>query len=73
MTEGTVSRWLKQVGESVAADEPLLGVSTDKVATEILTDLRHLARDKGPRRRDSRGWSGAAIVGEAGAAAAPSP
>jgi pyruvate dehydrogenase E2 component (dihydrolipoamide acetyltransferase) len=35
VTEGTVSRWLKQVGESVAADEPLLEISTDKVDTEI--------------------------------------
>ncbi|URM91635.1 2-oxoglutarate dehydrogenase, E2 component, dihydrolipoamide succinyltransferase [Streptomyces sp. MRC013] len=35
VTEGTVTRWLKQVGESVEADEPLLEVSTDKVDTEI--------------------------------------
>ena len=35
VTEGTVTRWLKQVGDSVAADEPLLEVSTDKVDTEI--------------------------------------
>ena len=35
VTEGTVTRWLKQVGESVAADEPLVEVSTDKVDTEI--------------------------------------
>ena len=35
VSEGTVSRWLKQVGESVSADEPLLEVSTDKVDTEI--------------------------------------
>src|SRR5437899_2820442 len=35
VTEGTVTRWLKQVGEDVAADEPLLEVSTDKVDTEI--------------------------------------
>jgi pyruvate dehydrogenase E2 component (dihydrolipoamide acetyltransferase) len=35
VTEGTVSRWLKQVGDSVQADEPLLEVSTDKVDTEI--------------------------------------
>src|SRR4051812_15616282 len=35
VTEGTVSRWLKQVGDSVEADEPLLEVSTDKVDTEI--------------------------------------
>ncbi len=35
VTEGTVTRWLKQVGDSVAVDEPLLEVSTDKVDTEI--------------------------------------
>ncbi|GAB2594891.1 hypothetical protein GCM10027168_29390 [Streptomyces capparidis] len=35
VTEGTVTRWLKQVGEQVQADEPLLEVSTDKVDTEI--------------------------------------
>ena len=35
VTEGTVSRWLKNVGEAVAVDEPLLEVSTDKVDTEI--------------------------------------
>ncbi len=35
VTEGTVSRWLKEVGESVEVDEPLLEVSTDKVDTEI--------------------------------------
>jgi pyruvate dehydrogenase E2 component (dihydrolipoamide acetyltransferase) len=35
VTEGTVTRWLKQPGEQVQADEPLLEVSTDKVDTEI--------------------------------------
>src|SRR5215207_5737438 len=35
VNEGTVSRWLKQVGDRVEADEPLLEVSTDKVDTEI--------------------------------------
>ncbi|MFE9447817.1 2-oxoglutarate dehydrogenase, E2 component, dihydrolipoamide succinyltransferase [Streptomyces sp. NPDC006739] len=35
VTEGTVTRWLKSVGDSVEADEPLLEVSTDKVDTEI--------------------------------------
>src|SRR4051812_17274834 len=35
VTEGTVTRWLKQEGDEVAADEPLLEVSTDKVDTEI--------------------------------------
>ena len=35
VTEGTVTRWLKAVGDLVAVDEPLLEVSTDKVDTEI--------------------------------------
>jgi 2-oxoglutarate dehydrogenase E2 component (dihydrolipoamide succinyltransferase) len=35
VTEGTVTRWLKRVGDTVEADEPLLEVSTDKVDTEI--------------------------------------
>ncbi|MEW1566632.1 MULTISPECIES: 2-oxoglutarate dehydrogenase, E2 component, dihydrolipoamide succinyltransferase [unclassified Streptomyces] len=35
VTEGTVTRWLKEVGDEVAEDEPLLEVSTDKVDTEI--------------------------------------
>ena len=35
VTEGTVTRWLKDVGDSVEVDEPLLEVSTDKVDTEI--------------------------------------
>lgn len=35
VTEGTVTRWLKAIGETVAADEALLEVSTDKVDTEI--------------------------------------
>src|SRR5215211_2456580 len=35
VTEGTVTRWLKQEGDQVEVDEPLLEVSTDKVDTEI--------------------------------------
>ncbi|MFT4136726.1 2-oxoglutarate dehydrogenase, E2 component, dihydrolipoamide succinyltransferase, partial [Microbacterium sp.] len=35
VTEGTVTRWLKQVGDEVEVDEPLLEISTDKVDTEI--------------------------------------
>ena len=35
VTEGTVTRWLKAVGDDVAVDEPLLEISTDKVDTEI--------------------------------------
>ena len=35
ISEGTVTRWLKNVGDTVAADEPLLEISTDKVDTEV--------------------------------------
>src|SRR6476659_8174045 len=35
VTEGTVTRWLKSVGDTIEVDEPLLEVSTDKVDTEI--------------------------------------
>ena len=35
VTEGTVTQWLKKVGDKVSVDEPLLEVSTDKVDTEI--------------------------------------
>jgi len=35
VSEGTVTRWLKKVGDSVEVDEPLLEVSTDKVDTEV--------------------------------------
>ncbi|MFF2792322.1 2-oxoglutarate dehydrogenase, E2 component, dihydrolipoamide succinyltransferase [Streptomyces sp. NPDC058049] len=75
VTEGTVTRWLKQVGESVEADEPLLEVSTDKVDTEIpapvsgtLLEIRI--------GEDETAEVGAvlAVIGAAGAApAAPAP
>jgi pyruvate dehydrogenase E2 component (dihydrolipoamide acetyltransferase) len=35
VSEGTITKWLKQVGEAVEADEPLLEISTDKVDTEV--------------------------------------
>src|SRR5579862_2054380 len=35
VTEGTITRWFKQVGETIAADEPLFEVSTDKVDSEV--------------------------------------
>jgi len=35
VTEGTISRWLKAVGDTIEADEPLVEVSTDKVDTEV--------------------------------------
>src|SRR3954470_20442123 len=35
VTEGTITRWFKQVGDQVKADEPLFEVSTDKVDSEV--------------------------------------
>src|ERR671930_1962230 len=35
VSEGTITKWLKQEGESINADEPLLEISTDKVDTEV--------------------------------------
>jgi 2-oxoglutarate dehydrogenase E2 component (dihydrolipoamide succinyltransferase) len=72
VTEGTVTRWLKQVGDTVEVDEPLLEISTDKVDTEMPspvggTVLQILAQE------DETVEVGAplAIIGEAGAQAAP--
>ena len=35
VTEGTITRWFKQIGDSVAVDEVLFEVSTDKVDSEV--------------------------------------
>jgi pyruvate dehydrogenase E2 component (dihydrolipoamide acetyltransferase) len=72
VTEGTVSRWLKQVGESVAADEPLLEVSTDKVDTEIPSPTAGTLLEIRVQEDETVGVGAVlAIIGEAGAAAAP--
>ncbi|HYJ75746.1 MAG TPA: 2-oxoglutarate dehydrogenase, E2 component, dihydrolipoamide succinyltransferase, partial [Kineosporiaceae bacterium] len=44
VTEGTVTRWLKQEGDTVEVDEPLLEVSTDKVDTEIPSPVAGVVR-----------------------------
>ncbi|WP_344334698.1 biotin/lipoyl-containing protein, partial [Streptomyces globosus] len=71
VTEGTVTRWLKSVGETVEADEPLLEVSTDKVDTEIPsptsgTLLENLVGEDEPAEVGAR----LAVIGAAGAAPA---
>ncbi len=77
VTEGTVTRWLKNVGDAINVDEPLLEVSTDKVDTEIPSPATGtiLAIDVAV---DSTVAVGArlALIGAAGAApvvAAPAP
>lgn len=74
VTEGTITRWFKKVGESVAADEPLFEVSTDKVDTEVpspiagvLTEIRVAEGDTVPV------GTVIAVVGDSAGAPAPAP
>ncbi|MFE9958878.1 2-oxoglutarate dehydrogenase, E2 component, dihydrolipoamide succinyltransferase [Micromonospora sp. NPDC005299] len=72
VTEGTVTRWLKQVGDTVEVDEPLLEVSTDKVDTEIPSPVAGtLLEIKVPEDETAEVGGVLAIVGAAGAAPAP--
>ncbi len=74
VTEGTVTRWLKQVGDSVAVDEPLLEVSTDKVDTEIPSPVAGtLLEIKVQEDETVEVGAELALVGSAEAAAEPSP
>jgi pyruvate dehydrogenase E2 component (dihydrolipoamide acetyltransferase) len=43
--EGTITKWLKKVGEKVQPDEPLFEISTDKVDAEILTPAAGVLRE----------------------------
>lgn len=45
VTEGTVTRWLKKVGDTVAVDEPLVEISTDKVDTEIPSPVAGIVQE----------------------------
>ena len=72
VTEGTVTRWLKKVGDTVAIDEPLVEVSTDKVDTEIPSPVAGVLQQI-LVQEDETAAVGAvlAIVGDSVAAAAP--
>ncbi|NEC86829.1 biotin/lipoyl-containing protein, partial [Streptomyces sp. SID12501] len=74
VTEGTVTRWLKSVGDSVEADEPLLEVSTDKVDTEIPSPVSGVLLEI-VVAEDETAEVGArlAVVGAPGAAPAAAP
>ncbi|MFJ4083644.1 2-oxoglutarate dehydrogenase, E2 component, dihydrolipoamide succinyltransferase [Streptomyces iakyrus] len=74
VTEGTVTRWLKSVGDTVEADEPLLEVSTDKVDTEIPAPTSGTLLEI-VVGEDETAEVGAklAVIGEAGAAPAAAP
>jgi pyruvate dehydrogenase E2 component (dihydrolipoamide acetyltransferase) len=74
VTEGTVSRWLKQVGDSVQADEPLLEVSTDKVDTEIPSPTSGELLEIRVQEDETVGVGAVlAVIGAAGAAAPQAP
>jgi 2-oxoglutarate dehydrogenase E2 component (dihydrolipoamide succinyltransferase) len=72
VTEGTITRWFKKVGDTIAADEPLFEVSTDKVDTEVPSPIAGTLTEI----RVAEGETVAvgtviAVVGGAGAAPAP--
>jgi len=72
VTEGTVTRWLKNVGDTVAVDEPLLEISTDKVDTEIPSPVAGVVQHIYVQEDETVAvGSPLARIGE-GAAAAPS-
>ena len=74
VTEGTVTRWLKNEGDVVAVDEPLLEVSTDKVDTEIPSPAAGVLQKivVGPDQTVAVGTE-LAIISADGSAAAPAP
>ena len=74
VTEGTVTRWLKKVGDSVEVDEPLVEVSTDKVDTEIPSPVAGTLLSITAEEDDTVAVGGElAKIGEAGAAPAEEP
>ncbi|MGH8876064.1 MAG: 2-oxoglutarate dehydrogenase, E2 component, dihydrolipoamide succinyltransferase [Stackebrandtia sp.] len=75
VTEGTITRWLKAVGDSVEVDEPLLEVSTDKVDTEIPSPVAGtLLEIKVAEDETAEVGAALAVVGESnGASTAPAP
>jgi pyruvate dehydrogenase E2 component (dihydrolipoamide acetyltransferase) len=74
VTEGTVTRWLKKVGDPVEVDEPLLEVSTDKVDTEIPSPVAGTLLSITAEEDDTVAVGGElARVGEAAAEGAAEP
>ena len=67
VTEGTVTRWLKQEGDTVEMDEPLLEVSTDKVDTEIPSPAAGVLKKIVAQEDDTVEVGGElAVIGDAG-------
>lgn len=73
VTEGTVTRWLKAVGDQVEVDEPLLEVSTDKVDTEIPSPVAGTLQEIRVNEDETAEVGSVLAVIGSGAAAAPAP
>jgi 2-oxoglutarate dehydrogenase E2 component (dihydrolipoamide succinyltransferase) len=74
VTEGTITRWFKKVGDSVSADEPLFEVSTDKVDTEVPSPIAGTVTESRVQEGDTVPVGAViAVVGEADGAAAAAP
>ncbi|GAA4110281.1 2-oxoglutarate dehydrogenase, E2 component, dihydrolipoamide succinyltransferase [Enteractinococcus coprophilus] len=74
VTEGTVTRWLKEVGDTIEVDEPIVEISTDKVDTEIPspvagTVLEILVQED----EDIEVGQALAVIGDAGESASDAP
>ena len=71
VTEGTITRWFKKVGESVAADEPLFEVSTDKVDTEVPSPVAGVLMEIRANEGDTVPVGAVIAVVDSGVAAPP--
>ena len=74
VTEGTITKWFKQIGDTVAEDEPLFEVSTDKVDTEVPSPVAGVLTEiRVPEGETVAVGTVIAVVGAAGSAPAPAP
>ncbi|WP_439272941.1 2-oxoglutarate dehydrogenase complex dihydrolipoyllysine-residue succinyltransferase [Pseudochrobactrum sp. HB0163] len=74
VTEATIGKWLKKVGDTVAADEPLVELETDKVSIEVPSPVSGVLTEIAAQEGDNVGLD--ALLGQidaAGAAATPAP
>ena len=74
VTEGTITQWFKKVGDTVAADEPLFEVSTDKVDTEVPSPVAGVLTEIRVQEGDTVDVGTViAVVGDADSAAPAAP
>src|SRR5205807_399287 len=74
ITEGTITKWLKKVGDTVQRDEPIFEISTDKVDAEIPSPAAGtLTEIKVPEGQTVTINTVVAVIGGAAGKAAPAP